>query len=95
MQYTENTKDLVSFTGNNFILWRNIGKYITANPNRKCNVPFWVQFLIAFAFADQNLPGSRYFWFVRWPFIEFKGFLFNNYLHLQYNEQIKVRKNTG
>ena len=32
MQYIENTKDLVSFTDNNFIPWKNIGKYITVNP---------------------------------------------------------------
>ena len=41
--------------------WRNIGKYITVHPNRRVSLSEFSFFKLAFAFADQNPPGSGTF----------------------------------
>ena len=49
-------------------------KYITVHPNRTVSLSEFSFFKLAFAFADQNPPGSGTFEFVRWPFLELKTF---------------------
>ena len=51
-------------------------KYITVHPNRTVSLSEFSFFKLAFAFADQNPPGSGTFEFVRWPFLELKTFFY-------------------
>ena len=66
-------EDIVSFFYQ-FVTTRYTSEFYIINNSspQPYGQPFWVQFLQAFAFADQNPPGSGTFKFVRWPFLELK-----------------------
>ena len=68
----------------NSCAWRNFRKYITVNPNHKISLSESSLFMPLHCWSEPTR--FRYFWSVRWPFLEFKFFV-----HLQ-RSQMEVKR---